>query len=243
MFALLKKEIGSFLSSLIGYVVILVFLLSIGLFIWVFSTEYNVLDNGYTNFDSLFYIAPMFYLFLIPAITMRSFAEEKNKGTIELLFTRPLSDLQIILAKYFAGILLVLFSLIPTLVYYFCIKSLAKPPVDIDTGGMWGSYIGLLFLGGAFVAIGILASAITDNQIISFIIALFLCGFFFIGFDYVASFSLFGKVDNIIQLLGIKAHYLSMSRGVIDTRDLTYFISLIVFFIFCTKTTLQSRKW
>lgn len=243
MFALLKKEIASFLSSLIGYVVILVFLISIGLFIWVFSTDYNVLDNDYANFNSLFFIAPMFYLFLIPAVTMRSFAEEKNKGTIELLFTRPLSDLQIILAKYFAGLILVLFSLIPTLIYYFTIKNLAKPPVDIDTGGMWGSYIGLLFLGAGFVSIGIFASAVSDNQIIAFIISLFLCGFFFIGFDYAASFALFGKVDNIIQQIGIKAHYLSMSRGVIDTRDLIYFITLIAFFIICTKTVLQSRKW
>jgi gliding motility-associated transport system permease protein len=243
MFSLLKKEIASFLSSLIGYVVILVFLISIGLFMWVFSTDYNVLENDYANFNSLFFIAPMFYLFLIPAVTMRSFAEEKNKGTIELLFTRPLTDLQIILAKYFAGLILVLFSLVPTLIYYFTVKSLAQPPVDIDTGGMWGSYIGLLFLGAGFVSIGIFASAVSDNQIIAFIISLFLCGFFFIGFDYAASFSLFGKVDNIIQQIGIKAHYLSMSRGVIDTRDLIYFITLIAFFIICTKTVLQSRKW
>ena len=243
MFTLLKKEIGSFFNSLIGYIVILVFLISIGLLIWVFSTDYNILDNGYANFDSLFYVAPIFYLFLIPAITMRSFAEEKNKGTIELLFTRPLSDLQIIFAKYFAGLILVFFSILPTLIYYFTIKALAKPPVDIDTGGMWGSYIGLLFLGAGFVSIGIFSSAITDNQIVSFIIALFLCGFFFLGFEFLGSFELFGKVDNIIQQIGIKANYLSMSRGVLDTRDLIYFITLVAFFIICTKTVLQSRKW
>jgi ABC-2 type transport system permease protein len=248
MFTLLKKEIRSFLSSLIGYISIGVFLLLISVFMWVVSSDdsssnANVLDSGYANIDSLFIIAPWVFLFLIPAITMRSFADEKKAGTIELLLTRPLTDLQIILAKYLAGFLLVLFSLIPTLIYYYSVYKLGSPVGNIDTGGMWGSYIGLLFLGAAFVAIGIFASAITDNQVVSFILALFLCFFIYTGFDFISSFELFGKIDNIIMALGINNHYISMSRGVIDTRDVIYFLSLIAIFIFSTRTVLESRKW
>ncbi len=243
MFTLLKKEIRSFLSSLIGYITIIVFLLVIGLFMWVLKTDSNVLDNGYSNIDPLFIIAPWVFLFLIPAITMRSFADEKKAGTIELLLTRPLTDLQIILAKYFAGFILVLFSLIPTLIYYYSVHRLGNPVGNIDSGGTWGSYIGLLFLGAAFVSIGIFASAITDNQVVSFILALFLCFMVYTGFDYISSFDLFGKIDNVIIALGINSHYVSMSRGVIDTRDVLYFVSLIVLFILGTRTVLESRKW
>lgn len=243
MFTLLKKEIRSFLSSLIGYITIVVFLLVIGLFLWVLQADSNIIDSGYANIDGLFIIAPWVFLFLIPAITMRSFADEKKAGTIELLLTRPLTDLQIILSKYFAGFVLVIFSLLPTLIYYYSVNKLGNPVGNIDTGGMWGSYIGLLFLGGAFVSIGIFASAITDNQVVSFILTIFLCFFIYTGFDYISSFSLFGKIDNIIQALGINNHYVSMSRGVIDTRDVIYFLSLITVFIFSTRTVLESRRW
>ncbi len=243
MFTLLTKEIRSFLSSLIGYITITVFLLIIGLFMWVLQTESNILDNGYANIDTLFIIAPWVFLFLIPAITMRSFADEKKAGTIEFLLTRPITDLQIILAKYFAGCVLVLFSLLPTLIYYYSVHRLGNPVGNIDTGGMWGSYIGLLFLGAAFVSVGIFASAITDNQVVSFIMALFLCLFIYRGFDLMSAFPVFSKVDNIIIDLGIENHYASMSRGVIDTRDVIYFISLIGIFIFSTRTVLESRKW
>ena len=249
MFTLLKKEIRSFLSSLIGYIAICVFLLLISLFMWVINSDRNsnfnanVLDSGYANIDSLFIIAPWVFLFLIPAITMRSFADEKKAGTIELLLTRPLTDLQIILAKYFAGFILVFFSLLPTLIYFYSVYKLGNPVGNIDTGGMWGSYIGLLFLGAAFVSIGIFASAITDNQVVSFIIGLFLCFVMYIGFDYISSFALFGKIDNVILALGINNHYGSMSRGVIDTRDVIYFLSLIAIFVFATRTVLESRKW
>jgi ABC-2 type transport system permease protein len=249
MFTLLKKEIRSFLSSLIGYIAIGVFLLLISLFMWWIRTDsnsannLNILDSGYASIDPLFIIGPWVFLFLIPAITMRSFADEKKAGTIELLLTRPLTDLQIILAKYFAGFILVLFSLLPTLIYYYSVHYLGSPVGNIDTGGMWGSYIGLLFLGAAFVAIGIFASAITDNQVVSFILALFLCFFIYTGFDIGGSIELFGKIDNIIYALGINNHYLSMSRGVVDTRDVIYFVSLIAVFIFSTRTVLESRKW
>jgi ABC-2 type transport system permease protein len=243
MYALFKKEINGFLNSLIGYVVIIVFLLVIGLFLWVVPMQFNILDFGYASIDGLFMLAPFVFLFLIPAITMRSFADERKSGTLELLMTQPLTDLQVILAKYFAGVVLVIFSLLPTLIYAFSVYRLGLPPGNIDMGGMWGSYIGLLFLGSSFVAIGIFASSISDNQIVSFIIAVFLSAFFYIGFELFYTFILSGKVGLAIQALGINAHYSSISRGVIDTRDLIYFISISAFFVLLTKISLESRKW
>jgi len=246
MFTLYLKEIRSFLSSLIGYIAIGVFITLIGIFMWVIPTEgggYNILDNGFANIDPLFFIAPWVYLFLIPAITMRSFSEEKKTGTIELLLTRPLSDLQIVLAKYLAGFTLVIVSLLPTLIYYYSVHMLGSPKGNIDTGGMWGSYIGLLFLGAGFVSIGIFASAIAENQVIAFIIALLLCFFCYIGFEFIAQSGLFGKYDALFKSFGINDHYVSMSRGVIDTRDAIYFISIIALFNLLTRLVLESRKW
>ncbi len=243
MITLFRKEISSFFSSLIGYIVITVFLLINGLFLWVFPLEFNILDFGYASIENLFMLAPIVFLFLIPAITMRLFADEKKGGTIEILLTQPLTDLEIILAKYFAGLVLVLFSLLPTLIYFFSVYQLGLPTGNIDTGGMWGSYIGLLFLGASFVAIGLFSSSITDNQIVSFIIAIFLCGFLYIGFEFIYSLDLFGNIDLFIKSLGINAHYTSMSRGVIDTRDIIYYLSVIALFIIFTKFSLASRKW
>jgi ABC-2 type transport system permease protein len=240
---LLKKEIGGFLSSLIGYVVISVFLLINGLFLWVFPLQFNILDYGYASLEHFFMLSPIVFLFLIPAITMRMFAEEKKSGTIEMLLTKPLTDLQIILSKYLAGLLLVLISLLPTLVYFFSVYHLGSPRGNIDMGGTWGSYIGLFFLGSAFAAIGLFCSSLTDNQIVSFIVSVFLCGFAYIGFEFIYSLDLFGKSDLFIQSLGINAHYISMSKGVIDTRDVLYFLSLIALFILLTKISLESRKW
>ena len=243
MLTLLKKEISSFLSSLIGYIVITVFLLINGLFLWVFQGDFNILDFGYANLDGLFMIAPFVFLFLIPAITMRSFAEEKRTGTMELILTKPLTEFEIVMAKFLSGLLLVIFSLLPTLVYFFSVYELGLPKGNIDLGGMWGSYAGLLFLGASFVAIGMFASAITDNQIVSFIIAVFLCGFLYIGFDFIYSFALFGKVDLLIKSLGMNDHYVSMSRGVLDTRDMIYFLGLISFFILLSRYSIERRKW
>ncbi len=242
MLALLLKEIRSFLSSLIGYIVISVFLLLIGLFTWVFSTPFNIAESGFADLDPLFSLAPLVFLFLVPAITMRTFAEEKRTGTIELLLTRPLTDMQIVLSKYLAGLLLVLFSLLPTLVYYFSISRLGDPPGNVDTGGMWGSYLGLLLLGAGFVAIGMFSSALTHNQIVAFIISVFLCFFFYLGFDFLGSYSLFGGYDGFVKNLGIFSHYTSLSRGVVDSRDVIYFLSLIVFFLLLTRVVLESRK-
>ncbi len=243
MFALYKKEIAAFLNTLIGYIVIMVFLLINGLFLWVFPSDYNILNFGYANLDSFFILAPFVFLFLIPAISMRLFAEEKKTGTIELLFTRPLSDWQIIGAKYFAGISLVIIALIPSLIYIITIYLFSFPVGNFDLGVVWGSYIGLLFLAAAFVAIGLFASAITDNQIIAFVIGISLSAFAFLGFEIIYSLDLFGSFDLFVQSLGIQSHYTSIRRGVIDLRDLIYFISLSALFLLFTHTVLSRRKW
>lgn len=242
MWALFKKELRSFLSSVIGYVVIAVFLLLTGLFMWGFPGELNILDQGYATLDTLFYVAPWVFMFLVPAVTMRSFSEEKRTGTIELLFTRPLTDSSIILAKFSAGVALVLLALLPTLVYLFSVVELGNPEGNVDMGGTWGSYLGLFFLASGFTAIGIFASAISDNQVVSFIIALFLCFFCYSGLNQIASFDLFGSLDRFIQSLSIAEHYDSMSRGVIDTRDVVYFIVLAGVFITLTRGILKNRR-
>ncbi|MCX6273391.1 MAG: gliding motility-associated ABC transporter permease subunit GldF [Bacteroidetes bacterium] len=243
MFTLFKKELNSFLNSLIGYIVITVFLLTTGLFLWVFPLDFNVLDTGYANINGLFMIAPFVFLFLIPAITMRSFSDERKSGTIEILLTQPLSDMAIILAKYLAGVVLVLFSLIPTLLYVLTVYLYGLPKGNIDMGGTWGSFIGLFFLGATFVSVGVFISSLTDNQIISFIISVFICMFSYLGFEFIYSLDLFGPIDLFIRSLGINSHYTSISRGVIDTRDIMYFLSFISIFLLLTKLSLESRKW
>jgi len=243
MLTLFKKELTTFLSSLIGYIVITVFLLTVGLFLWVFPMEFNIPDAGYARLDGLFMLAPFVFLFLIPAITMRSFAEEKKSGTLELLLTQPLTEMQLVLAKYLAGLSLVLFSLLPTLIYMATVYWYGLPKGNLDTGAMWGSYCGLFFLVAAIVYVRLFASPTTDNQVVAFLVSLFLCMFAYTGFEFIYSLDLFGKVDLFIRSLGIQAHYLSMSRGVIDTRDLIYFFSFIGLFLLLTKLALESRKW
>lgn len=244
MFTLYGKEIRAFMNSLMGYIVITVFLLVNGLFLWVFEgTGFNILEFGYANLDGLFMLAPFVFLFIIPAITMRSFADERKSGTIELLTTQPLSDTQIILAKYLAGVSIVIISLIPTLIYMITVYQLALPIGNVDMGGIWGSYIGLLLLGASFSAIGVFSSSVTDNQIIAFLVAVLLSGFIYLGFELIYSFDLFGNFDLFIKSLGMNTHYASISRGVVDSRDLTYFLSVIIIFILLTKISLESRKW
>lgn len=243
MFALYLKEIRSFLSSLIGYIVIVVFLVVVGLFLWVFPTDFNILDYGYANVDGLFIIAPFVFLFLVPAVTMRSFSEEQKSGTMELLFTRPLTDMQIISAKYLAGLTLIIFSVIPTIIYYISVSYLGLPQGNIDAGGFWGSFIGLLLLGATFVSIGIFSSSLTDNQVVSFIFSIAISAFLYLGFEFIYSLELFGSYDLLIRSMGISAHYSAVSKGVIDTRDLVYFASIIMLFLFLTKLLLAKRKW
>lgn len=243
MLSIFQKEINSFFSSLIGYIVIGVFLVVLGLIMFVFA-DTSILSYNYATLDQLFGIAPMIFMFLIPAITMRSFAEEQQSGTIELLVTRPLNDLEIILGKFFACLGLVVFAIIPTLLYYYTVYNLGSPQGNLDSGAIIGSYIGLVFLAATFVAIGLFASSLTQNQIIAFILATFLCFIFYWGFWFFSKLPGFvGKGDDIIQMIGIDYHYNSISRGVIDTRDVIYFLSLIGVFIMMTATSLERRKW
>lgn len=243
MYSIYKKEISSFFSSLIAYIVVAVFLVMTGLFMWVF-TDTSILFYNYATLDQLFAIAPMIFLFLIPAITMRSFAEENQKGTIEFLATKPLRDIDIVLGKYFANLTLVLFALVPTLLYYYSVYHLGSPPGNLDSGGILGSYIGLIFLSGAFVAIGMWTSSLTNNQIVAFILGSFFCFIFHWTFDFVADLALLGgTADAVISKFGIAHHYDSISRGVLDSRDVIYFLSVITVFILATLTSLSKRKW
>jgi ABC-2 type transport system permease protein len=243
MKSLFLREIKSFLNSLIGYIIISVFLVITGLFLWVFPLDFNVLDMGYANLDGLFLIGPFVFLFLVPAITMKSFAEEKRLGTIEMLLTKPITDLEIIMAKFFADIVLLIIALIPTLIYYYSVYQLGFPKGNLDQGAMWGSYLGLIFIGATFISIGIFISSITDNQIISFVVSFLICGAVFLGFEFIYSLELFGSFDLFVKSIGVSHHYSSISRGVIDTRDVIYFFSVITFFILLSKVSLQSRKW
>ncbi|MFT3738286.1 MAG: gliding motility-associated ABC transporter permease subunit GldF [Breznakibacter sp.] len=243
MIALLKKEIAMFFSSLTGYLVVTVFLLVSGLLLWVMPGDLNILFGGYASLDALFFLAPWIYLFLVPAVTMRLFAEEKRAGTMELLLTRPLGELQIVTAKYLAGVALVFISLLPTLFYYWSVGQLANPVGNIDTGATWGSYIGLFFLASVYVAIGVFASSLTDNQIVAFVLAVLLCFLFFYGFEAISQIPGLKNGRDAFVFLGINEHYKSVSRGVVDSRDVVYFLSVVVLFIWGTKTVISSRKW
>jgi ABC-2 type transport system permease protein len=241
MRALILKEIRGFIGSFIGFIVVTIFLLVTGLFLWVFPD--NLLDQGYADLEPLFFIAPWVFLFLVPAVTMRSFSEEKRTGTLELLLTKPLTELQVVVGKYSAAVVLVMLALLPTVIYVFSLSQLAMPAGNIDTGGIWGSYLGALFLGACFASIGLFASALTDSQIIAFLIAVFLCFISYLGFDLIASFDLLGALEGPIKSIGIQAHYQSISRGVVDLRDVLYFLGVITTFLLLTRLTLQSRKW
>ncbi len=239
MYSIFKKEITSYLSSLVAYVTIGVFLLVLGLLLWVFPDS-SILEYGYATLENFFGTAPYLFMFLIPAITMRLLAEERKEGTFELLLTRPLTDWQIVIGKYLAAIIIILFALIPTLIYYYSVYALGAPQGNIDTGGVIGSYIGLFLLASAFAAIGLFASAVSKNQIVAFIIAVFLCFFFYSGFDSLSG--ILSLQDLNIQDLGINEHYQSISRGVLDTRDLVYFIVLTGLFISLTLFVLLQQR-
>jgi ABC-2 type transport system permease protein len=243
MWVLFKKELNSFLTSLIGYITIVVFLVVNGLFLWVINGDFNVFDSSIAGLDGLFVIAPWVFLFLISAITMKMFAEEKKNGTIELLLTKPLSDISIIMAKFLAGVVLVVLSVLPTMIYMIAVWHLGAPEGNLDIGGILGSYIGLIFLGAVFTSIGIFSSSLTNNQIVAFIVSILICFIIYIGFEFLSRVPLFSKADLLIKSLGIDYHYSSISRGVIDSRDIIYFLSAIGFFILLTKVSLESRNW
>ncbi|OIQ30304.1 MAG: gliding motility-associated ABC transporter permease subunit GldF [Bacteroidetes bacterium MedPE-SWsnd-G2] len=240
MIAILKKEINSFFSSPIGYLVIGLFLLINSLFLWVFNGEFNVLDSGFADLSGFFLLSPWILIFLIPAITMRSFSDEKKQGTLELLFTKPISIFHIVLGKYFAAIALIIFALIPTLIYVYTVYQLGNPEGNVDLGSVFGSYLGLLFLASSYTAIGVFASTLSKNQIVAFIIAVFICFIFYFGFEGISQYTPFG--DRLyLETLGMQYHFKSISRGIIDTRDLLYFLSISTFFIILTNLKLKSE--
>lgn len=242
MYAVFKRELFSLLNSLMAYITIGIFLLASGLLLWFFP-DTSILEYGYAELTGFFSLAPFLFMFLIPAVTMRSFAEERREGTYVLLATRPVTDWQIVLAKYFACLVLLLFALIPTLIYYFTISQLALPKGNIDAGAVIGSYIGLLLLGAAFTGIGIFASSITKNQVIAFAVAVFLCFISYNGFDALSQLFSLSYFENVFQSLSVNEHYQSISRGVLDTRDLVYFISFILVFLGAARLVIGGRKW
>ena len=235
-----QKEVSGFFNSLIAYVVMTVFLTGVGLFFWLF--EFNVLDSGFANMDALFDYGPYFFLFLVPAITMRAFSEEMKSGTFEFLATKPITDWEIILGKYLAAVFLVFFSLIPTVVYLISVYVLGSPMGNIDLGATIGAYIGLFALGSIFASIGVFTSSLTDNQIVAFILGVFTCFLLYLAFDFMADMSVFSSINGFIVKIGIIEHYRSISRGVIDTRDILYFLSTIAIFIILTYMVLTRKK-
>lgn len=240
MFALFKKELASFFSSIIGYLAILIFLISTGLFLWIIPGSNNILDGGYATLDGFFGLAPWLFLFLIPAITMRSFAEERKTGTLDLLLTRPLTTTELVLAKDLASFAITLIAIMPTLIYFLSVYLLGNPVGNIDTGGTWGSYIGLVLLAMVYVSIGGFCSSLTDSQVVAFLLAIVLTFVFYMGFDVLGTSM--GNVGTIVSGMSIDVHYQSISRGVVDTRDLLYFACVTFFFVLLTRLKLLIGK-
>ncbi len=240
MKAILLREIKSFFGSPVGYLVIAIFLLLNGLFLWVFDGEFNIAQSGFADLTPFFTIAPWILIFLIPAVTMKSFSEEKKQGTLELLLTKPLSAWQIVNGKFFGSVLLIAIAIIPTLIYVYVVSKLGMPEGNIDMGSTMGSYFGLLFLIGAYSAIGIFTSSLSDNQIVAFILSVFVCFLLFYGFEGLAGFV--GNSRDLVSALGMHSHFESIGRGVIDTRDVIYFVSVTVLFLSLTVFKLKSLK-
>lgn len=242
MYSLFKKELIQFLGSLTGYLAVVVFLLVSGLFLWVFPGNYNIPESGYASLEPFFQLAPWLYLFLIPAITMRLFAEEKKSGTLELLLTRPLTDLRLVAAKFLASLVLVGFSLLPTLLYFFSVYRLGNPVGNIDVGSTWGAFTGLFFLAALYISIGLFASVLTDSQIVAFILAMLSAFLFFLGFEFIAGSGVPYFLVKLFSWFSINDHYLSLSRGVIDGRDLLYFTGMTAFFLALTMLLLRRSR-
>ncbi|MBE0390445.1 gliding motility-associated ABC transporter permease subunit GldF [Flavobacterium sp. PL002] len=240
MKAILLREIKSFFGSPIGYLVIGLFLILNGLFLWVFQGDYNILNTGFADLSPFFTLAPWIFIFLIPAVTMRSFSDEKKQGTLELLLTKPLSIWEIVNGKFLAAVALIIMAIIPTFIYVIAISKLGMPEGNIDMGSTIGAYFGLLFLIGAYAAIGIFSSTLSDNQIVAFIFAVFVCFFFYFGFEGIATLS--PSLSAYIAALGMQDHFKSMGRGVIDTRDILYFASIMVLFLSFTVYKLKTIK-
>src|SRR4029077_8973851 len=240
MWAVCKKEIRQFFSSLTGYIAIIVFLLLSGLLLFVFP-DTSILDFGYASLDKFFELSPWILLLLIPAISMRSLSEEFRAGTFEILQTKPLSNWQIVQGKYIANLMVIAIALLPTIIYFFSIRQLSTQS-GVDTGAVIGSYIGLFFLGAVFAAIGICCSSFSNNAVAAFIAAAFFCFLLYNGFNAISRIPVFAAgADYYIEMLGIDFHYHNISRGVVDSRDIIYFLCVIFFFLSITKKNLDKR--
>lgn len=240
MFALFKKEINTFFSHISGLIIILCYLLTNSAFLWIFSSEFNILDSGFAQMNGLFSLSPFLFLIFIPALTMRLFSDEYKEGTIELLQTLPISNTKLVLSKYFSGLVIVWLAIAPTLIYFFSVKNLSDGNVDV--AAVIGSYVGLLLLSGVFVSIGLFASSTSKNQITSFVVAILISAFFYLGWDLIANEIANGKIHLAINYLSIDMHYISMSRGVIDSRDVIYFLSLNILFILLTSHSIRIKR-
>ncbi|MDO6819814.1 gliding motility-associated ABC transporter permease subunit GldF [Zobellia sp. 1_MG-2023] len=242
MLAIFKREIQSFFTSPIGYLVIGLFLTLNGLFLWVFKGPFNIFDYGFADLSNFFLLAPWVFLFLIPAITMKSFSEEKKLGTLELLFIKPLSIWQTVLGKFFGTLTLGIIALVPTLLYVLTISQLGTTVGNLDMGLVIGSYFGTLFLMSCYTAIGLFTSTLSENQIVAFIMGLILCFLFYYGFEGLST--IFGSGDTSVSIasLSMMHHFESVARGVLDTRDLVYFITLTLFFLFLTVVQLKNTN-
>jgi ABC-2 type transport system permease protein len=240
MISIAKKELYQFFSSLTGYITIILFLLLNGLYLFVLKDS-NIFDYGYATLNSFFDLAPWVFIFLIPALGMRSFADEFKSGTFETLKTSPLTKWQIVLGKYFAIIAVIIIALIPTVLYVITIQSLSSTG-GIDTGAITGSYIGLFLLASVFAAITTWCSSLTSNAVIAFLLGSFACIILYFGFSAISKLPVFtGNADYYIEMLGIDFHYQSISRGVMDTRDMIYFFSVIFIFLFATQKNLHKK--
>ena len=234
---MIKKELHTFFTSPIGYLVIALFIILNGLFLFVFKTDFNILNAGFADLNSFFYLTPWVFIFLIPAITMRSFSDEIYTGTIEILKTKPITNWQITLGKYFGALLLICIALASTLIYVFSVYKLGNPIGNLDFASTIGSYMGLLFLASAFVAIGLFTSTFSKNQIVAFLTAIFISFLMYYGFEFMASLASFSTVS--IQNFGMHEHFQNLSRGLINTQDIIYFVSLTAFFLILTKMRLN----
>ena len=231
MLSLIKKEIFSFFSHASGTIIILSFLLANGVLMWLYSSEFNILDSGFAQMDGLFSLSPFLFLIFIPSMCMRLFSDEYKDGTIEILKTLPISTRSMVLAKFFSAVIIVIMAIAPSLVYLVSIYYLSDPVGNIDIAGSIGSYLGLFLLSSLFVSIGLFASSTTNNQIVSLLTAVIICSMFYFGFDLLARGFEQGFVQLIIENIGADYHYRSLSKGVIDSRDIIYFVSLIVIFL------------
>ena len=242
MIALFRKEISVFFSTLTGYLIIGVFLFINSILLWSDFSDRNILSYGYADMDIFFSTAPLFFLLFIPAISMRVFSEEYSSGTIESLITKPITSLQIILAKFLAVFVLVLFAILTTLIYVVSIYYLGESIGNLDLAGIMGSYFGLIFLCALFSAISIFASSLANNQIISFAFAILISTLFYFGFDLLSELSVFKNFDLFIQKIGISFHYEMMSKGLFKLSDIIYFVSFTILFIKLTELIVSERK-